>query len=962
MNNIYEIKCFIASPSDTAEERKACETVFEEINHGLGRALGFRIVSLRWEKDVYPSVGEYGQQVINQQFENDYDLFVGIMKNRFGTATPQAGSGTEEEFNIAYEKFQNGEIGNLFFYFDISDKPANELDLDQFRKVKDFREKIEHDGVVPMQYQGLEDFKKQLKNNLEDYFNKNKPSKRKKRIQTDKEEIIVKSKAAFYDYKKLWEDILNSKDLSKRKLEQIEKKKKLCRFTKIIFPQELLVQRMMTKEPLTAEKAFLFALAVKDIGQIPSYYVNYHKEDEELSKQPIWIQLIEREKTLYGSMDILSEKEEDWAVYEQIQRYLFNLDFTRSKELVYLWDAKDFWLQNKVMRMAAYEYQLTEAQNILDKAINKEKNPSEKLYEVILANFISLNWSQPYSTDEFWRYGLDGQGDMLNYMMSSLRGKKEKPKRRGWIGSTWNIGSNHGDYIKSLRILEFIIDSGIYVSLPGFIMFDIANWYIVFQNLYEYFPYPCFFYSIQYNEKVVQRRIGEEFAYNVKLQNFNKDILIKSLYAIGSDNTPKSFKSGILNVTAAIYIAVDEDIWFNIFKDNVFSLFLQRLQGINDSDELIYNVKFALGSIRNSDNIFWAFQQLISRYSMNDGVVSDIIVNNLMIQYIQKKVKINDILLFPNVLGRKSLFLLNTLNNGGFLSDEFISSICEVIHNIDIQDIPHDRIALFYLFHLTKKDKQSTEKIKQCFLSMNIWHCGVLNDNELGWTEPMYIRLNLLYDKITWTDEEFEIIKDNLIMNVAKYDKAHKSLHQDAFIKGIQVRYLSDMIKFIDGLNSKRHQSLLSTRAIIESLLLDRIQYADNIDLMMSEQSSDVDQAMGNIYEGIVHYGIEKYQEDVDFLIDRAIMKRPVALTRNLKCIKLILAENASQMICLGYIKKLHKLLDVYKDPTSWSVLDLRFAFNYLQFVANTLKQNGVTDEVIDFWIESTFVNRFIVK
>lgn len=234
---------------------------------------------------------------------------------------------------------------------------------------------------------------------------------------------------------------------------------------------------------------------------------------------------------------------------------------------------------------------------------------------------------------------MDGQGDMLNFMMSSLRNKKEKPKRRGWIGSTWKIGSNHGDYVKSLRILQFIIDSGIYVSLPGYIMFDIANWYIVFRNLYEYFPYPCFFYSIQYNERDVQRRIGEDYAYNEKLQKFNEDILIKSLNAIGKDETPVSFKNGILNVTAAIYIAVDEDIWFNIFKDNVFSLFLQRLQGINDSDELIYNVKFALGSIRNSDNIFWAFQQLISRYSMNDGVVSDIIVNNLMIQYIQKKLR-----------------------------------------------------------------------------------------------------------------------------------------------------------------------------------------------------------------------------------------------------------------------------------------------------------------------------------
>ncbi len=48
------------------------------------------------EKDVYPSVAEYGQQVINQQVEGKYDLFVGIMKGRFGTPTPQAGSGTEE--------------------------------------------------------------------------------------------------------------------------------------------------------------------------------------------------------------------------------------------------------------------------------------------------------------------------------------------------------------------------------------------------------------------------------------------------------------------------------------------------------------------------------------------------------------------------------------------------------------------------------------------------------------------------------------------------------------------------------------------------------------------------------------------------------------------------------------------------------------------------------------------------
>lgn len=957
MNNIYEIKCFIASPGDTSEERNACEKVFEEINHGLGSCLGFRIVSVRWEKNIYPSVGEYAQQVINRQMDGNYDLFIGIMKSRFGTPTPQAGSGTEEEFNIAFEKFQNEEIGNLFFYFGIPEGSPYELDIDQFKKVKEFRNKIEQNGVVTMQYQGLEDFKKQLKNNLEDYFNKNKPSKRKKKIQSDKEKEIVKSKTTFYDYRKLWEDILNSKDLSKRKIESLEKKKLLCRFPKIIFPQENLVQRLMTKLPLTENNAFLFALAVKDIGQIPSYYVHYHNEDEELTKQPIWIQLIEREKTLHGSMDKMVE-EDNWAIYEQIQRHLFNLDFAGSKELVYNWNVKDYWLQNKAMRMAVYEDLLEEAQTKLDETIKKEKNISEKLYEVILANYISRAWPQPYRTDNYWKYGLDGQGDMLNFMMASLRNKKQKPKRRGWIGSTWNIGNNHGDYVKSLRILQFIIDSGIYVALPGFIMFDIANWYIVFQNLYEYFPYPCFFYSIQYNERDVQRRIGEDFAYNAKLQKFNEDILIKSLNAIGKDETPVSFKIGILNVTATIYIAVDEELWFEPFKKSVFKEFLLKLQDIKESDELIFNVKYAFGSIKNPDNIYWAFQQLISRYSINNEVVSDIIVNNLLIQLIKKEIKINDALLFPNVLDRNTLFLLDTLNKEGFLAEEFISSTCEVIKNTDVQDIPHDRVMLFQLFNLARNDNEAIEKIKECFLSMNIWHCGFLSDKEFGWTEPMYIRLNLLYDKIPWTDKEFNIIKDNLIKNVSLYDKAHKSLHEDSFFKSIQIRYLSDMIKFIDGLNAERRKTLLRQRKTIKKLLLNRTQYADNIDLMMSEQPADVDRAMENIYEGITHNGIERYHEDVDFLIDRAIMKVPVALTRNLRCIKFI----SEKIVSSGYAKKLHKLLAVYKETESWPLLDLRFAFNYLQSIAKALKQNGESDEVIDFWIENKFVKRFIIE
>ena len=72
MNSFREIVCFIASPGDTQEERKACVEVFEDINHGFGKSLGFCLSPFRWDYEVYPSVGEYGQQVINYWMEDDF--------------------------------------------------------------------------------------------------------------------------------------------------------------------------------------------------------------------------------------------------------------------------------------------------------------------------------------------------------------------------------------------------------------------------------------------------------------------------------------------------------------------------------------------------------------------------------------------------------------------------------------------------------------------------------------------------------------------------------------------------------------------------------------------------------------------------------------------------------------------------------------------------------------------------
>lgn len=169
-------KCFIASPGDTSEERSICDKVFEEINKTLGQQLHFRIESKKWEENARPSFGEDGQAVINEQLLDNYQMFIGIMWNRFGTETKRAQSGTEEEFNLAYDKRIEKDDLEIMMYFNTAPADVGSLDLVQVQKVRDFKDKVSELGGLYWEYSGYEKFEIELKRHLNDYFVKNTPS------------------------------------------------------------------------------------------------------------------------------------------------------------------------------------------------------------------------------------------------------------------------------------------------------------------------------------------------------------------------------------------------------------------------------------------------------------------------------------------------------------------------------------------------------------------------------------------------------------------------------------------------------------------------------------------------------------------------------------------------------------------------------------------------------------------
>lgn len=156
---VSELSIFVASPSDVTEERELLEEVVKELNLQWSRVKGVRLELVRWETHSYPGVSSDPQAVINEQIGDDYDIFLGILWKRFGTATPRADSGTEEEFNRAYERHKKDPKKlRIMVYFKTGDVDLSEIDVEQLGRVRRFKSRLGQKGTLFWEFSSCEDF------------------------------------------------------------------------------------------------------------------------------------------------------------------------------------------------------------------------------------------------------------------------------------------------------------------------------------------------------------------------------------------------------------------------------------------------------------------------------------------------------------------------------------------------------------------------------------------------------------------------------------------------------------------------------------------------------------------------------------------------------------------------------------------------------------------------------------
>jgi hypothetical protein len=121
---------------------------------------------VRWETHSWPGAGTDVQDVINHQISAP-DIFIGILWKRFGTPTPRAGSGTEEEFQRALKAWRSGARIEILMYFSRETfYPESEDDLTQMSRIVAFRRSLAQTGVLFAQYASSEEFERTVHDNL----------------------------------------------------------------------------------------------------------------------------------------------------------------------------------------------------------------------------------------------------------------------------------------------------------------------------------------------------------------------------------------------------------------------------------------------------------------------------------------------------------------------------------------------------------------------------------------------------------------------------------------------------------------------------------------------------------------------------------------------------------------------------------------------------------------------------
>lgn len=155
---VYNV--LIASPSDVPGERLAIAQSLYEWNSLHAQTQGVMLQPVMWETHSAPAMGDRPQGIINNQVVRGCDMLIGAFWTRLGSPTGVEESGTVEEI-----KWFLSNKKPVMLYFSKNQADLDVVDLDQLKKLREFKSSIRDRGIQE-DYYSVDELKSKLSRQL----------------------------------------------------------------------------------------------------------------------------------------------------------------------------------------------------------------------------------------------------------------------------------------------------------------------------------------------------------------------------------------------------------------------------------------------------------------------------------------------------------------------------------------------------------------------------------------------------------------------------------------------------------------------------------------------------------------------------------------------------------------------------------------------------------------------------
>lgn len=662
------------------------------------------------------------------------------------------------------------------------------------------------------------------------------------------------------------------------------------------------------------------------------------------------------------------EQTEDDYIYNAILLSLFRLDYNDAQMKLNNWQPSSHWLLKKIGLVALSDIEEAEKQIESHLEFIEKELVQEQLYFFQMHRYIKQSWTFSIKKsihdkiNDLESLDFKTITENLNNIIKDIAPKPEKIDVYGAgrfsISNSLTLSWDATKYTRGLEFIQTLLNSGFPLKLGNTYLESIEDWYNVMVKIFNYFPYPCLFFTLQYTDEKVIRRIAQDYRNSPHLINEVNEILPKLLKIYLDTNTSYYRKKSILYFCSELFIAVNPNLWeslfYKIWNQDDFKAF--AFDDRRNEENLF--VTSALPYIKNTMILRKIVYECIFRHTeesatgylyrlhKNEACYKSDFQTKAIATEINKLISDFD----KNI---NSIYVISNIHD--ILSEKQLKNMLNKIENLDFKNAPKG-FPWKAIVYFSRNNRSIVTEIKKGILKNNsLWNAGFTKQGVSSGIhhiklEEIRFRASHPYG-LKWTKKECITLFKKLQLQLIKietYNSKHPGrdviINFDGVAEAMHYFLIGEKNKIVDL------PEYLDVLTRVNNLVIQAKGYQNLMEGLSSGDKSEVINALNDLAtileDNIIDVQIPVY---ISILLNRIILQSQPALEATLHFVSEFLKIPENKKYFEPEVQLILNLLTKY-EKTSPVLCDLPFIQRNLVSISNTLLHWGITEEIILYW------------